>query len=262
MQEKSKYFRCLEPIAKLIFKRSKTLTKVPLPDEPAVYLCNHSAANGPALMTLYFEKPHKTWMISYALDKKQGANFFFHDALFARGRKCQWFWRMLSHIIAGVVRPLLRTSDPILVYHDRRITDTFRESVEALERGESILIFPESPTRYTEYVHTFYNGFADVARLYYLKTGKCLRFYPVYISKELRTISVGEPIAYDPELPPREARVAIAEYAQAAVDALARELPPHKPVPFLPEAWYQRYGEYEKDVAAYWKLFEQNGNTK
>ena len=84
------------PLAKMIFKKSKVVTKAELTDEPAVFLCNHSGAIGPALMTLYFERPHKTWVIDFAMDKEIGPNYFFHDGFFGRSKKCKWFYRMLS----------------------------------------------------------------------------------------------------------------------------------------------------------------------
>lgn len=254
--KKSLYVRLYEPLARSIYPRCKTVVKEELTDEPAVYLCNHSAANGPSIMTLYFDTPHKTWMINYALDKKRGPNYFFHDGFFGRGRKCKWFYRLLSKIVMPLLRPLLRMGDPIPVYHDRRIMDTFHQSLDALSENKSLLIFPESPVRYSEYVHTLYDGFADIGRMYYTETGKCLKFYPVYAERKNRIISIGKPITYDPNLPPREQRRVIAQYIQTNIDSLARELPPHKPVPFLPDMWYKWYGEFENDVASYWKMFE------
>ena len=71
-------------------------------------------------------------------------------------------------------------------------------------------------------------------------------------------ISVGKPIAYDPELSLDEQRDVIASYLRDNIDRLARELPEHKPVPFLPERWYSAYGMYEEDVYGYWKMIENN----
>lgn len=254
----SPFAKIMSPLAKLIFKKSETISKQELhADEPAVFLCNHSGAIGPALMTLYFKRPHKTWVISYAMDKKVGPNYFFHDGFFGRSKKCKWFYRLVSKMLMPLLRRLLTGGDPIIVYHDRRIMETFKESVEALEEGKDLVIFPESPVRATEYVSTVYDGFADVGRMYYKKTGKCVKFYPVYCENQNHVISIGEPIAYNPDLPNREERRLIAEYIQNGIDSLARELPEHKPRPFMMPVWYEYYGEYENDVAAYWKLCDQ-----
>ena len=254
--KESLYVKLYKPIARLIYPPCKTVTKEELTDEPAVFLCNHSAANGPAIMNMYFKKPHKTWMICYAMDKKRGPNYFFHDCFFGRGRKCKWFYRLLSKIIMPMLRPLLYMGDPIPVYHDRRIMDTFHQSLDALNEGKSLLIFPESPVKFSEFVSTLYDGFADIGRMYFTETGKRLKFFPVYAERKNRIISIGKPITYDPTIPPRQQRTQIAQFIQNGIDALGRELPPHKPIPFLRELWYENYSEYVNDVAGYWKLFE------
>ena len=244
----------------MIFRKAQVRTKTPLPDEPAVYLCNHSAAIGPALMTLYFPVPHKTWMISYAFDRTVDVNYFAHDAFFIRAHKHKKFYRAISRFSIRTLQHLFPLADPIPVYHDRRVIDTFRDSENALESGKSLVIFPESPVRFSPYVHELYDGFADVGRAYYKATGKKLKFYPVYAEKKNRVISVGAPIEYDPDVPAKQERQAIASYVRDAIDALARELPEHKPTPFLPPVWYEYYGEYEHDVAGYWRMMEENGD--
>ena len=244
-------------LAHIVFPRAKVKSETTLnPDEPAVYICNHSGAIGPALMTLDFKIPHKTWMISYVLDKDRNKNFIFHDFFFGKSKKHPKFWRMLAFIVAKLLRPLLFLSDPIPVYHDRRMFNTFKESTDTLLSGKSLVIFAECPERFSEYVNELYSGFVDIARSYYSATGKNLKFYPVYAEKSNKVISVGKPIEYTKEIPIQEIREKITSYLRDGIDRLARNLPEHKPVPFLPEAWYQYYGEYEHNPMEYWKTFE------
>ena len=250
------YSRAMRKLATLVFPRSKIISKTPLTDEPAVYLCNHSGAIGPSMMTLYFKKPHKTWIIGYILNKEKAPNFVFNDFFFGRSKKCQRFWRFLAKIVAKMLRPLLEYGRPIPVYHDKRMIETFRQSLDTLLDGENLVVFPECPTRYSEYVNSFYAGFVDIGRTYYAATGKDLAFYPVYVEKKNRVISVGEPVYYDHTKPPHEQREKISEKIRDSIDALARELPKHKPVPFLPKVWYDYYGEYENDPTSYWRMFD------
>jgi hypothetical protein len=243
-------------VSKFIFRKPEIIFEEPITDEPAVFLSNHSATNGPAFMSLYFPVKHKTWIIGYVLDKKKSANFEFHDFFFARGRKCKWFWRLLSHIVAPVLRPLLRNADPIPVYHDARLATTFRESLKTLGDGKSLVIFPERPKRFSEYISNLYSGFAELGALYYTDCGKKLKFYPVYVAHKLRKIMVGKPIEYDPSVRGKIQRETVSDYIRDNIDRLARSLPPHKSTPFLTPVWYKAYGEYEENTAAYWKLFD------
>lgn len=253
--KKSPYVRFFNHVARLFFPRCEVVYEEEN-DEPGVYLCNHSGAIGPSLMTLYFKKRHKSWMIANVLDKGKNAYFFSHDAFFIRARKCKAFWKAVAAITVKTIRPLLMAQEPIPVYHDGRMKETFRKSEDALQNGWNLVIFPESPKRYSEYVNNTYEGFADLGRTYYKDTGKKLKFYPVYAEKKNRKILVGKPTEYDPTVPPKTERKRIGLFIRDGIDRLARSLPPHKPTPFLPPIWYEYYGEYENDPLSYWKIFE------
>ena len=247
-------------LAHLVFPRAKVKSDTPLDfNEPAVYVCNHSGAIGPALMTLYFKVPHKTWMINYVLNKEKNANFIFHDFFFGRSKKHKKFWRFLAKFVAVLLRPLLWLSDPIHVFHDKRMVNTFRDTLSAFEEGKSVVIFAECPTPFSEYVNGLYSGFADLGRSYLAATGKNLKFYPVYAEQKNRAIRIGEPIEYYDDgkrTPPSVRREEISEYIRDNIDKLARELPANKPIPFLPKAWYDYYGEYQSNPMEYWKTFD------
>lgn len=223
-------------------------------DEPAVFVGNHSVISGPSMTTLYLKRPHKTWAISYATDGVHTKSYAFHDVLMGRTRKHPGACRFVSGVISHALPPLLEYSDTIPVYHDRQIFQTFKQSIAALENGEDIVIFAESAKRFSPYVNELQSGFVDLAKLYYRRTGKCLRFFPMYVCKALQSITFGEPINYDPDMPLDKQREVIAAYLRDGIDALARSLPPHTPIPFLSDRWYEQYGEYEDDFAAYWQM--------
>ena len=72
----------------------------------------------------------------------------------------------------------LRSFDPIPVYRGAQmnVIRTFTLSIECLAAGDSILLFPENPTdMYEKKVSDFYEGFANLGRLYHKKTatGSC-----------------------------------------------------------------------------------------
>ena len=137
---------------------------------------------------------------------------------------------------------------------DQKNIALLQKTVKALTDGDDLVIFAESPKRYSEYICELQTGFIDLARLYYRKTKKALKFYPVYLEKKNAVISIGKPITYDPEVPLDTQRDEIAAYLRDNIDRLGRSLPKHKPVPFLPERWYEGYAEYENDVYGYWHM--------
>lgn len=243
-------------IAKRIFPKPTISYEEELTDEPVVYLCNHSGAHGPAYATLYFNEPKTMWLIAYALDKKNNANFFFHDFFFGKTKKHPFFTKVLSKLVSIALTPLLKGTDHIPVYHDARMMGTFRQSVDALKNGKSVVIFPECPTKYSEFVNDLYSGFADLARSYYAATGKCIKFVPGYICHELHVVKFSQGYTYDPSINPKLQRKIISDYARDNIHRLASSLPKFTPAPFLPQAWYDGYGEYATHMADYWKQFD------
>lgn len=251
------YYKMMRLVARLLHPcKQVSFAHDPL-DEPAVFVSNHSGISGPCMTTLYFPRPHKTWTISYAIDGEHTASYAFHDVFCGRSRKHPGFYRFLSRLMRHGLPPLLIYSDTIPVYHDRRVMQTFKQSVAALSNGEDLVIFGESPEPYSPYINRQQDGFVDLGKLYYRRTGKRLSFYPMYVCKKTRTISVGEPVAYDPDLDSQEQREKIGAYLCKEIDALGRAMPAHTPIPFLKERWYRAYGEYEHDFAAYWNMIEQ-----
>lgn len=246
-------------VARISFRKAKTIYETPVADEPAVFVSNHSGVRGPVMTTLFFPRKRMTWTVSFALDKEKVANYAYHDILFGEARRRKGFWRFLSRILGAMLPSLLRYEGVIPVYHDNNIVKTFKQSIHALSEGNDLVIFAESPERYTPYINKLQPGFVDLARLYHRRTGKLLRFYPVYLEKKNAVISVGKPIVYDPEIPMEQQREQVISYLADQIDHLARELPPHKPRPFMPQIWYDAYGErFEFDTIGYWRMIDEN----
>ena len=82
-----------------------------------------------------------------------------------------------------------------------KLRQTLRESVEALEQGENLMIFPEHPEgKYVKGgISELSPGFVMLAEAWWKKTGKKMRMMPVFANREKRTFTFGEEIVYEPE---------------------------------------------------------------
>ena len=255
-KRKSLYYKIVSAILHLVVPRAKTVFEVDPGDEPVVFVSNHASINGPLMMTFYFSRRCRIWAIAEALDKTHTRSYAFHDVLVGEGKKSFGFWKFVAGVIKVALPPIL-IYNTITVYRDKRILETFRNSMDALKNGEDIVIFGESTERYSEYVNEIQPGFAGLGRMYFRQTGKRLRFYPVYLNKENRLISVGSPIEYDPDMDPEEFKKTVCAFIRDGIDHLGRTMKPHKPIPFLPPNWYDAYGErFEHDVAGYWHMID------
>lgn len=118
-------------------------------------------------------------------------------------------------------------SIPVFRNTPSKLNVTMRMSVEALQAGDNLLIFPENPD--ADYqghgyargkVGTMFTGFATIGHLYWRRTGKRCRFLPVYAHQRSRTITFGDEILFDPDRPLSEECERIAAEATRQMEAI------------------------------------------
>lgn len=193
-------------------------------DYPSIFICNHGLFYGPIAAVIYLPTYFRPWVDLKMIDLDLCAKEIYDRELY----KARWlpkgFRRWLSRIIARPVTWALNSFNPIPV--DKRSAQaavgTFGETVKVLAEGDNVLIFPEKPKRVRKKnkmtvaherrtVGSLYTGFANIGQLYYEKTGKALKFYPIYANKKGHTFSIGEPVQFDPANEPREEKQRIAD---------------------------------------------------
>ena len=143
-----------------------------LPDEPCVIVGNHTQMNGPIVSELYIPGKHYTWCAGQMMELKEVPAYAYQDFWAGKPRYIRWFYKLLSYIIAPLSVCIFNNAETIPVYHDTRIITTFRETIQRLREGASIVIFPEHDAPHNHILCDFQDKFIDVARFYYKKTGK------------------------------------------------------------------------------------------
>ena len=203
-----------------------------LPEEPCVLVGNHCQMYGPIASEIYLERPHYIWCIGEMMNRKEVPAYAFKDFWSMKPKALHWFYKLLSHVIAPLAEYVFANAHTIPVRHDARVMTTFRMSMEKLNEGADIVIFPESREPYNAILWKFHEHFADLARLYYRRTGTALSFVPMYVTPALKTIRYGDPVRYDPGAPENEERTRICDAMMESITALAKALPQHKVVPY------------------------------
>ena len=174
----------------------------------AVLLCNHGEWYGPVAAYLFVPFPIRPWTDDRVSNPARSVE---HVNRFTLAKQA-WLpeaWRM--PLARGLIAPLLRwvmtsvNGVPVYRNHPAALVKTFRASMDALRAGDTLLIFPENPDDPSfekggyvrEGVGPWFSGIGALGRLHHRQTGNPLLFVPMYASKRNRTISVGEPEAYD-----------------------------------------------------------------
>lgn len=211
------FMRCVMP------HRLKNVENIRLDEnDPVVYLCNHGELYGPIAGMLYCPGFVRPWTISeLCMDLQEATAYVKRYTL----KKLDWTDERKERLAKTLARPVLRLmqkvqSIPVLRHKPRELMNTFRQSVEALQSGANLLIFPEdpdtdpnSPGYKSGRPPALFRGFPMLAQVYYNRTGKCCRFVPMLCYKNGRTVSFGTEIRYDPENDPIAERDRIVEEA-------------------------------------------------
>ena len=156
-------------------------------------------------------------------------------------------FKLVSYIIAPLSVLIFNNARTIAVYRDNRILSTFRESIAKLQSGNNIIIFPEQDKKHNHIVYDFQEGFVDIARLYYKRTGKELSFVPLYIAPKLKKMYLGKPIKFCAETPIAEERRRICDYLMNEITDIAEGLPEHTVIPYrnIPKKLYPKNTQKE-----------------
>jgi len=132
--------------------------------------------------------------------------------------------RSILYRVSGFICHLLNSFEPIPVYKGmpKASAGTIEQSVDALVRGENLLIFPEKPRdRYDEESYKDFNtGFASLGKAYYERTGQCLDFYPAWSDRKSHTFRIGKPVTYDPSGDARVEKQRISAELRERMEAL------------------------------------------
>lgn len=174
------------------------------PDNPVVFLGNHAEIYGPIASALCFPVPVRFWVISRMMFKKKDVRAYLYENTFSKKTYLPIFVRkLLAWYLGWLSVNVMNALRAIAVYRDSpmKLRQTLRESVEALEQGENLMIFPEHPEgKYVKGgISELSPGFVMLAEAWWKKTGKKMRMMPVFANREKRTFTFGEEIVYEPE---------------------------------------------------------------
>ena len=173
-------------------------------NNPIVFIGNHAEIYGPIASALCFPVPVRFWVISKMMFKKQDVRAYMYENTFSKKTYLPVFVRkLLAWYLGWLSVNVMNALRAIPVYRDSpmKLRQTLRQSVEALENGENLMIFPEHPDgKYVKGgIGELSPGFVMLAEAWWKKSGKKLRIMPVFANREKRTFTFGEEINYEPE---------------------------------------------------------------
>ena len=224
--------RIIRRAVDLVYPEMELVGLEQLPKEPCVVVGNHSQIHGPIVTEERLPFDHYTWCAWQMMDKKEVSDYAYRDFWWDKPRAVQWLYWLASRIIKYPAVYIMTHAHTIPVYHDSRCLTTFRRSLEKLQGGFHLVIFPECRREYNNILYDFQDRFIDLARMYYNKTGKRLSFVPMYLAPKLKKIVFGQGIVFDPDAPKDAERRRIKQALMDSITSMACAQPLHTVIPY------------------------------
>lgn len=200
---------------------------VPDDSNPLVFVCNHGEFYGPMACKIYIPVPVRPWANANMMDNIKSVSQYVYDNTTSQQKKMPEFMkRILARMAAWLCVNLMGQVECIPVYRDSpaKLLNTFRQTMEAMDAGDNILIFPENTdTKYArEGIGNLSPGFLILADLYWKRRKKKLRILPMYADKKHRTITFGNIIEYNPENETKKEQNRIVEETLRQIRGIAK----------------------------------------
>jgi len=166
------------------------------------------------------------------MNRKEASKYCYQDFWSHKPKIIRPIYKLLSYVAGPLFWYVMSNADAIPVYKDFRLTMTFRKTIQELNDNNHIIIFPEHREQYNEIINDFMDKYIDVAKLYYKKEGKILKFVPMYNAPLINKLIIGNPIEFNGENDINEERKRINDYLKEEITKLAKSLPRHKVIPY------------------------------
>lgn len=203
----------------------------PYEEGSMILICNHGEIYGPVVANLYIPIAFRPWVISNMMEKDAIIEHMYEGTMVRQKWLPEKWKRPLLNLITPLLVWIFGSLEGIPVYRGqpRELMRTFRETINAMQAGDNILVFPENGEDHApgekgyaaDGVGQLYTGFAMIAPMYWAKTHKRAVFVPIYASRRQRTLTIGEGIVYDPTANATEEKLRIVNELLSAMQGMA-----------------------------------------
>lgn len=169
---------------------------------PCVYLCRHRDEDGVIGSFTSLKTVLRPWTLHIFTRYDTAVKHFKEYTFSEKSGRSKAFTAVFSPICAWGLSSLVRSARAIPVYRGadaRKSITTIKNSVRALEEGDSLLVFPDVDYASAENAKEgeVYKGFVAVDKLYFRRRGERVKFVPVYMTK--KKVVIHSPVMFGEE---------------------------------------------------------------
>ena len=195
--KKHPFYDKVKSVIRLFKKKHEVIYLGEKVEKSSLILSNHVGMSAPLSWELYPEFPFRFWG-TYEMNGnlktvyKYLSETYFHN-------KMHWplfLSKLFCLIAAPVMKGFYKGLEVISTYTDLRLKQTINTSLEVLNKGHNIIVFPEdSSSGYFDKLTKFYSGFLFLAKTCY-KKGHDVPIFVSYYSKKNKKAVIDKPIKY------------------------------------------------------------------
>ena len=187
---KGLYYRFVRKIFRIFVKRERVLDDE-IFNEANVLVGHHQGFYGPISCGVWLPDTVHIWVISHLLNFKDCFDMYYNYTFKKTIKLPRPLAFLAAFFPALLIPPLLRSGGAVPVYREsRKIIETLNQSVDLLNRGHQVLIFPD--VEYDENndkVGEIHTGFFHLEKLYYRSNNQHLGFVPIITDKKMNLIT-------------------------------------------------------------------------
>jgi hypothetical protein len=168
---------------------------------PSVYIVHHQNLWGPIISFGWLDVPARIWVLSVFFSFRECFRQYYDYTFTKRYGVPKFLAGIIVAPLALIVSGIIRAIKAIPVFRgSRKIVDTFKMSMSALEENHNLIICPDIDyTDKSSNVGEIYQGFLHLEKKYREKTGKHVAFVQLRIDMDKHCIIVGDAVYFSDE---------------------------------------------------------------
>jgi hypothetical protein len=222
-QDRKLWFRGFKNLLKLRYRKPKFVYLGEKPTTKNLILSNHIGARAPLTLEVYADFPIRFWG-TYEMNSGLKLAYRYLTQTYYHQKK-GWnihLARLFCLIAAPLTNLFYKGLNLISSYEDYRLKHTINESIEVINNGGNVVIFPENSSEgYFEELKEFYAGFALLAERLY-RRGYDIPIYACYLRAKENVYLFDKPLLYSELKDISKTKEAMAEYLLNKVNALGK----------------------------------------
>jgi len=222
-KRKQPFFSFVKKIFRIFIKAEVEMHCDSVPDK-AIVVSNHSAKMGPLVLELYYPKFNVTWGAHQMLGNYKSRFLYLRNVLYMQKLGKKKFPSTIKALFEACFSKMMYKGMKILpTYTDERFLYTIRSSIDVLDSGASVMVFPEDSSEgYFDELKSAFAGFVALAEQYYNKTGEDVPIVPIYYHKKSKKIIIYPQMSVQALKREGLNRYEIADRAKEAINTIYR----------------------------------------